>query len=197
MRVSSGLSHDVKGCGETSTRHDSSVTPRRRRTASTAARWASGGTVSGGTGGRPAAPAAGGAGPPRGRGGERAEPLGERVEDLADARAREAEVVVGEHRVVGMRDVAEARRVLARELDVAPQRGREGGEVARGARRLPRRLAVGGRERDLAGELLRDAARAVPVAAGEAHDVAVEVAQGAVACVELVEPGADLVGGRS
>ena len=84
-----------------------------------------------------------------GLGGEGREPLGERVEDLAHARGGQAEVVVGEVGVVGVRDVGEARGVLAGELDVAPQRGGEGGEVVRGARGQPRGLALGGGEREI------------------------------------------------
>ena len=108
----------LNGCGETSTRQRSSRTPSRRRTPRTAASCASTGTATSGAAGRAAASATSGGSASR-----------QRAEDLLHARGRQPVVVVGQQRVVGMAAVVEARRVLARELDVALERGREEGEV--------------------------------------------------------------------
>ena len=107
-------------------RQPSSPAPMRASTAGTASRCAS-------------------TGAPTGRrrlgrlGDERGELGRELAEDLLQARGGQPEVVVGQQRVVRAGRVVEARRVLARELDVAPQRRREGGEVARPRARPARR----------------------------------------------------------
>ncbi len=129
-----------------------------------------------------------------GAGQHRRQRLGEPPEHRLDARGGEAVVVVGEQRVVGAGGVVEAGRVGARELDVAPQRRGERREVVRLPGGHPHRLAVGERLRHLGGQLAGDAASALPVAPGEAHDVAVQLGQ-AVVDLELGEPLADVVGG--
>ena len=126
-------------------------------------------------------------GPCRGLGHERWQRLGQGPEDLVHARGRQPVVVVGEQRIVGLAIVLEARRVLPRELDVALQHRCEHREVRERACLLPDRLALGGSLHARRGQLDRHAALVVPVAARDAHHVAVEVAQGAVA-LDLVQP---------
>jgi hypothetical protein len=128
-------------------------------------------------------------------GDQRRELLGELAEDVLQPRGRQPEVVVGQQRVVGPGGVVEARGVLARELDVAPQRRREGREVARGAGGLPDVLALGGGALDLRRQLAGHAPRAVEVAAGDPHDLGIDAVQ--PGGLELVEPGADLAGRRA
>ena len=105
---------------------------------------------------------------PRGRlGHQRRQRLRQRAEDRLHARRRQPVVVVGQERVVGMAAVVEARRVLAREDEVALERRREEGEVRPCARVLPHRLALGGRlararRRDRPGRGAGDPSRAAP-----------------------------------
>ena len=134
---------------------------------------------------------------PRGRlGHQRGQRPRQRVEDRLHALRRQPVVVVGQQRVVGMAAVVEARRVLAREGEVALERRRQEGEVRAGARVLPHRLPLGGRLHARGGEIGRDAAPAIPVAPRHAHDVAVHGAQIAVA-LDLLQPRADVVSGRA
>ena len=128
-------------------------------------------------------------------GDERRELLRELPEDLLQALRREPEVVVGQHRVVGPGEAVEALRVRARELDVAAQGRSEGGEVAGLPRRLPDRLALRGGALDLGRQVAGHAPGAVEVAAGDPHDVGVDALE--PVALELVQPRADLVGGRA
>ena len=63
------------------------------------------------------------------------------------------------------------------QLHVARQRRGEHLEVVRGPRRLPLLLALGGRARELGGELLGNPPGALPVAPREPHDVALDALQ--------------------
>ncbi len=65
--------------------------------------------------------------------------------------------------------------ICARELHVSLERRHERREVVVGARALPALLAVGLRTCALDGKLVGDAARALPVAARQAHDVAIQL----------------------
>jgi hypothetical protein len=93
-------------------------------------------------------------GPPNGRGGcgfghERHEPVAELGEQRPQRRGRHLRLEVVEQDVVAVLEVGEAVDVAVAQLDLALERVAEAGEVGRGARLLPRRLAERGRAADL------------------------------------------------
>ncbi len=124
--------------------------------------------------------------------GERREGLGERGEEAAEIGRAQTEVIAGEERLVGaLPVVGEALAVCASQLDVAPERGSEGGEVVMLAGHPPALLALRAGPRQLDRELRRYPARSLPVAAGDAHDVVLDLAQ--LGAFELREPLSDLL----
>ena len=123
----------------------------------------------------------------------------ERPEHTSQLVRAQPEVVVAEQPLIATLAVlGHVFAVGARQLDVPLERGCERGEIVVRASLPPALLTVCARARPFGGELLGDAPRALPVAARDARDVAVDLVElRDFAALDLREPLADLRRGRA
>src|SRR5207237_8228185 len=97
----------------------------------------------------------------------------EHVEDRTDLGGRHALLVVVEEYVIGVVVGRKALDVAEAEIQKAFEPRTKGGEVGSLASLHPDLVGAGARLDELGGELRRDAARFLPVAAGDAEDARV------------------------
>ena len=122
---------------------------------------------------------------------ERHEAVAELGEQRPQLRGRHVGLVVVEQDVVAVLEAGEAVDVAVAQLDLALERVAEAGEVGRGPRLLPRRLAERRRAARLGGQAGRDAHRLLEVApqlAQEAHVVGVRVLLGRPGLERVEQP---------